>query len=278
MNDIERLARRYLPFAPFAIIPLLGLYHLVDVRAGVVGGLANLVVTLFGARAAARSTGRDAVGATPVAAALLVAGGGVIWMVGPSGPPDPANLAVLTYNQAGLTLGFLLIVLGATATAAALVERSERAIAAVAASTMVLGLVAWSLGEGLGTATLWRTNYALQPETQWPEWYAALYGFRILLARTSESLMYAGEAGLAYALLRSGLLRRRSAFAMVAFALAEVPLTATLPTIPFGIPAWMALIPYYAGVSLLGTRQPNSAPEPPRARDVRGFKGTSAAT
>ncbi len=275
MRDIERLARRYLPFAPLAIIPLLGLYHLVDVRAGFVGGLVNLVVTLFGVRAATRSTSGDDVGERRVAAALLVAGGAVVWMVGPSGPPDPANLAVLTYNQTGLTLGFLLIVLGATATAAALVERSERTIAAVAATAMVLGLIAWSLESGLGTAMLWRTPDALQPETQWPEWYGALYGFRLSLAKTSEPLMYAGEAGLAYALLRSGLLRRRGAFAMVAFALAEVPLTAALPTIPFGIPAFMALIPYYVGVSLLGSRQPDSTPQAPRKRDVRGLEGTS---
>jgi hypothetical protein len=103
LRTMRRVSSIYLWFSPLALVVLAVLYHLVSFWAGAVGGLVylGLVVIALQANGAFKSRGSESSVLGPV---LLVIGGAIIWATGPSGPPDPAHLAVAEYNQAGLIM------------------------------------------------------------------------------------------------------------------------------------------------------------------------------
>ncbi len=246
---MEGLARRYLKVAPLAFLPLAALYHLVDFRAGLAAAVVHLSLAFFGIRSRANAAPFSA---ARLPAVLLTAGGALVWAAGPAGPPDPRDVGVTTFNNTGLTIGFLLIVLGFIATETDAPSTQDDGVARIGHTLLLLGFLAWLVESGMGQA-MYRSPYALTPVAEAPDWYATFSGLRTLVTKVVEGPIYLGEALLVYALARSGLIERRRAIAMAGSTLAQVPLS-TLLFIPFGIPALMALVPYYVGLSLLSGR------------------------
>src|SRR5215469_16307281 len=112
---MRRVGSMYLWFSPLAFVVLAALYHFVNFWAGLAGGVIHLALIAVGMHADGAFKDRGLESGFMLGPALLVIGGAVAWATGPSGPPDAANVAVAEYNQAGLTLGFLVTLLGVAA-------------------------------------------------------------------------------------------------------------------------------------------------------------------
>lgn len=263
---LTQFASRYLWFSPLAIIVLAALYHGVSFWAGVTGGVLHLALVAWGMHANHVFSGRDDSAALLLGPMLLIAGGAEVWATGASGPPTAAHPNVALFNQAGLTLGFFVTLLGFAAMAATSVSNRGRAIAAVGSSCFSLMFVIWMLESALGIAMARSPLVALTPAQQ-PEAFQILRHFRRVLIPVVAVGGYLGGAMLSEVSIRSGWVGRRtgrlmSIYCMIGmFALplgqflfrpaggsvSEVPRMAWVLA-PFLPPAMMCLVPYYVGV------------------------------
>lgn len=268
---LERFASRYLWFSPLAFIVLAALYHGVSFWAGVAGGVVHLVLVMVGMHANHAFRHQEDSPGFLLGVMLLVLGGAGVWATGPSGPPDPAHLNVALFNQAGLTLGFFVTLLGFAAIVPGFTSNSERAMASVGFSCFAVMFLTWMLVSALGIAMLRSPLVALAP-AQWPEEFQILRNFRNLLFPAVTVGGYLGGAILAEVSIRSRWVGRRAgrlmsiycAIGIFAFPLGqfllrpalnstgEVPRIAWL-LLPYLPPAMMCLVPYYVGV--LGLHQ-----------------------
>lgn len=267
---LTRFASRYLWFSPFAFIVLIPLYHGVGLWAGVTGGVLHLALVAWGMHANHAFTGRDDATALLLGPMLLIAGGAEVWATGASGPPTAGHPNVALFNQAGLTLGFFITLLGFAAMAATSVSNRGRAMTAVGLSCYSLMFMVWVIAAVLGTA-MPDSLRALAP-AQRPEWFQVLGHFSKGLIPADAVGGYLGGAMLSEVSILSGWVSRRpgrlmSIYCMIGmFALplgqfllktaggsvSEVPQMAWvfMPWLP---PAMMCLVPYYVGVA--GLRQ-----------------------
>jgi len=268
---LERFASRYLWFSPFAFIVLVPLYHGVGFWAGVTGGVLHLALVAGGMHANRAFTAKDDAVGLLLGPMLLVAGGAEVWATGPSGPPNPAHFNVTVFNQAGLTLGFFVTLLGFAATAMASVSDRGRATAAVGLSGFSLMFVIWVINSAFGIAVYQSPLFALTP-AQRPEGFQILRHFLDVLLPVAAVGGYLGGALLSEASIRSGWLGRRTGRLMFIYCLigtfalplsqfllrpaggsiSEVPRMAWVlaPWLP---PAMFCIVPYYVGVA--GLRQ-----------------------
>ncbi|GAC1676431.1 MAG: hypothetical protein PVS2B2_12140 [Candidatus Acidiferrum sp.] len=264
---LTRFASRYLWFSPFAFIVLIPLYHGVGFWAGVTGGVLHLALVAAGMHANRAFIAKDDAGGLLLGPMLLVAGGAEVWATGPSGPPNPAHPNVTLFNQAGLTLGFFVTLLGIAGTASTSVSNRARATAAVGLSSFSLMFVIWVLGSALGIAMSRSSLVALAP-AQRPEVFQILRQFRDLLLPALAVGGYWGGAMLSETSIRSGWVARRTGRLMFIYCLigmfalplsqflffpggassSEVPRMAWVlaPWLP---PAMFCLVPYHVGVA-----------------------------
>lgn len=267
---LERFTSRYLWFSPLAFIVLVPLYHGVGFWAGVTGGVLHLALVAAGMHANRAFTAKDDAAGLLLGPMLLVAGGAEVWATGPSGPPSPAHPNVALFNQAGLTLGFFVTLLGIAGTASTSLSNRARATAAVGLSSFSLMFVLWVIGSALGIAMSRSSLVALAP-AQRPEVFQILRQFRELLLPALAVGGYLGGAMLSEISIRSGWVARRTGRLMFIYCLigmfalplsqflffpasasSEVPRMAWVlaPWLP---PAMFCLVPYYVGVA--GLRQ-----------------------
>jgi hypothetical protein len=187
---LTRFASRYLWFSPFAFIVLLPLYHGVGFWAGVTGGVLHLALVAWGMHANHAFTGKDDAAALLLGPMLLIAGGAEVWATGASGPPTAAHPNVAYFNQAGLTLGFFVTLLGFAAMASTSVSNRGRAVTAVGLSCYSLMFVTWVVASALGNA-MGQSPLALVPAQQ-PEWFQILRHFLKWLLSASAVGGYLG--------------------------------------------------------------------------------------
>jgi hypothetical protein len=258
-------ASRYLWFSPFAFIVLLLLYHGVGFWAGVTGGVLHLALVAWGMHANHAFTGGDDAAALLLGPMLLIAGGAEVWATGASGPPTAAHPNVAYFNQAGLTLGFFVTLLGFAAMASTSVSNRGRAMTAVGWSCYSLMFVTWVIASALGNA-MGQSPLALAP-AQWPEWFQILRLFSKWLIPATAVGGYLGGAMLSEVSIRSGWVGRRTGRLMSVYCIigmfslplgqlllrpagssvSEVPRVVWVLA-PFMAPAMMCLVPYYVGV------------------------------
>jgi len=273
---LRRVGASYLWVGPIALLPLAVLYHAVSFSAGLAGGMVHLALVAAGIHQNALKHSDDA-RALLLGTTLLIIGGSEVWATGASGPPNPANLSVAVFNQAGLTLGFFITLLGLAATVAALSSRVARAVGAVAVSSFALMLVVWVLHASLGIA-VYRSPIVNLPPAQMPEWFGILRDFMAISGFAVAIGGYLSGAAIAEAATRSGWVRRRAGLLMSVYCLIGIlafPLSQSLRTgnsigdipwlawlmIPWLPPAMMCVVPYYVGVLGLvqvTERQPSS--------------------
>jgi hypothetical protein len=266
---LQRFASRYLWFSPFAILPLAALYHGVTFWAGVAGGVVHLALIVVGMRANGAFKHREDAPAFLLGVILLITGGAEVWATGASGPPDPAHLNVAFFNQAGLTLGFFITLLGFAAMVPVLVSPRGRSLASVGFSCFFVMFVIWALESALGSAlriAMARSPLAgLTPE-QWPEPFLILRNLGRALFPAVAVGGYLGGAILSEVSIDSGWVGRRAgrlmsiycvigivAFPLGQFVLPRVSSVSEVPwfawmLFPFLPPAMMCLVPYYVGV------------------------------
>jgi hypothetical protein len=268
---LTRFASRYLWFSPLAFIVLLPLYHGVGFWAGAAGGVIHLALVAWGMHANHAFTAKDDTAGFLLGAMLLIAGGAEVWATGASGPPSAAHPNVALFNQAGLTLGFFISLLGFAAMAPTLVSNRGRAMAAVGLSCFFLMCVIWVIGTALGIP-MRQAPLVAQTPAQQPEVFQILRSFRDLLLPAIAVGGYLGGAMLSEVSIHSGWVGRRAGrlmsiycvigmfalplsqflFFPVGSSVSEVPRMVWILA-PFLPPAMMCLVPYYVGV--LGLRQ-----------------------
>ena len=261
---LRRVGASYLWVGPIALIPLAVLYHAVGFSAGLAGGIAHLVLVAAGIRSKLAQEYRDDAPGLLLGTTLLIIGGAEVWATGASGPPNPANLPVAAFNQAGLTLGFFIVLLGLTATVAALPPNLARAVGAVAVSSFALMLVIWVLQSSLGIA-VYRSPLVNLPPAQRPEGLGILRDFMVISGIAVPIGGYLSGVAIAEAATRSGWVQRRAGLLMSVYSLVGIlafPLGQSLRTgnsisdipwlawlmIPWLPPAMMCVVPYYVGV------------------------------
>lgn len=257
---MRRVGSIYLWFSPLAFVVLAGLYHLVNFWAGVAAGLIHLALVAVGMHADGAFEDRGSESGFMLGPALLVIGGAVVWATGPSGPPDPEHLAVAEYNQAGLTLGFLVTLLGVAATVSAFASTSERAPGSVGLVCFGLMFVAWGADTALHSV-LWKSAFIRMPRERWPELLRLFLNFGQTMLGIGLPLGYLAGAVFAGMALRGGWVRNAAGLAMLIYCFLGVPLSAVriftpvgrLSDVPFYLypylpPAMICLIPYYLGV------------------------------
>jgi hypothetical protein len=268
---LTRFASRYLWFSPIAFfIVLAPLYHGVGFWAGVTGGVLHLALVAWGMHANHAFTGRDDAAALLLGPMLLIAGGAEVWATGASGPPTAAHPNVALFNQAGLTLGFFVTLLGFASMASTSVSNRGRAMTAMGLSCCSLMFVIWVLVSALGNVMA-ESPLALAPAQQ-PEWFQILSQFLKWLIPAGAVGGYLGGAMLSEVSILSGWVGRRTGRLMSIYCLigmfstpvglfllrpagssvSEVPRMVYVFA-PFMAPAMMCLVPYYVGV--LGLRQ-----------------------
>jgi len=257
---MHRVASTYLWFSPLAFIVLAGLYHGVNFWAGVAGGLVHFALVVIGMHADGAFKPRGGRSGFMLGPALLVLGGAVVWATGPSGPPDPAHLAVAEYNQAGLTLGFFVTFLGFAAMVPALASTRERAPGSVGLACFALMFVAWWV-DATVRSVVRRSPFISMPREQWPELLRLFLNFSQSVLGIGLPLAYLAGAVFAGMALRAGWVRRGAGRLMLIYCLLGVPLSAVriflpvahLSDMPFFLypylpPAMICIIPYYVGV------------------------------
>lgn len=263
---LTRFASRYLWFSPFAVIVLALFYHGVGFWAGVTGGVLHLALVAWGMHANHAFTAKDDAAGLLLGPMLLIAGGAEVWATGASGPPTAAHPNVAYFNQAGLTLGFFVTLLGFAAMAATSVSNRGRVRTAVGLSCYSLMFVIWVIFAALGNA-MSQSPLALAPAQQ-PEWFHILRNFLRWLLPPAAVSGYLGGAMLSEASILSGWVSRRpgrlmSIYCMIGMfsaplgqlllrpagsSVSEVPRMVWVLA-PFMAPAMMCLVPYYVGVA-----------------------------
>ena len=265
---LRRFGAAYLWFSPLAVVVLFGLYHGVNLWAGVAGGAVHFALVVLGMQACGAFQRGEESGLM-LGLALLVIGGAVVWATGPSGPPNPANLTVAAYNNAGLTLGFFITLLGFAAMVPALPLTRDRTVGSVGLVCFTLMFIIWLLLSALGFV-LYSSPLINMTAAQRPEWFQFLRDLGASLAREAGPGGYMAGVAFAEVAIRAGWVRRRAGRLMSVYcavgvlaaplsfifiptvaSISESPRTALL-FLPYLPPATMCLVPYYIGV--LGLR------------------------
>jgi hypothetical protein len=257
---MQRVGSIYLWFSPLAFVVLAGLYHYVNFWAGVAGGVVHLALVALGLYQDGAFKERRGESGSLLGPVLLVFGGALMWATGPSGPPDPAHLAVAQYTQLGVTLGFLVTLLGFAATVPALDSTRERALGSVGFACFALMFVGWWVDAAVRQMTLFST-FASMPHERWPELLQLFVNFSRLLLGIGLPLGYLAGAVFAGMAIRGGWVRRGAGLAMFIYCWLGVPLSAVRSLIPVSSlsempvylypylpPAMICLVPYYVGV------------------------------
>ncbi len=269
---IRRLGSAYLWFSPLAaVVVLFGLYHGVNLWAGIAGGILHLSLVLLGMHANGAFQRGEKSGVM-LGPALLVIGGAVVWATGPSGPPTATNLTLTAYNNSGLTIGFLITLLGFAAIVPVLPSTRDRALGSVGLVCYALMFIIWLLESTLGWV-LYSSAVTAVTGSPRPEWFQALGNLGRSLAWKGPPGGYLAGAAFAEVAIHAGWVRRRAGRLMSIYCAVGVlasplpwiflPSTATsrlevpkavMLAFPYLPPAMMCLVPYYIGV--LGLRNP----------------------
>jgi len=257
---MQQVGSIYLWFSPLAFVLLAALYHGVNFWAGVAGGLVHLAFVALGLYQDGAFQERRGESSSILGPVLLVFGGALVWATGPSAPPDPTYLAVAQYNQLGLTLGFLVTLLGFAATVPALDSTRERALGSVGLACFALMFVGWWVDAAV-RGMMRGSTFIGKPHERWPELLQLFSNFSRLLLGLGLPLGYLAGAVFAGMAIRGGWVRRGAGLAMFVYCWLGVPLSAVRSLIPVSSlsemplylypylsPAMICLIPYYVGV------------------------------
>ena len=170
---LRRVGASYLWVGPIAFIPLGALYHAVSFSAGLAGGVVHIAMTVVGLHANGAFQHRKDESSSNLGVVLLIIGGAEVWATGPSGPPTPTNLPLAVFNNAGLTLGFFLTLLGLAALVPTLATVRQRALGALAPACLLVMFILWVIESSVGLA-LYPTPFISVPLAQSPEWFQVL--------------------------------------------------------------------------------------------------------
>lgn len=268
---LRRVGTIYLWFSPLAFIGLAVLYHAVSFWAGVAGGVVHLALIVIGIQRVAHLKDTENGAGFMLGAVLLVIGGAVVWATGPSGPPNPAHPAISVYNNAGLTLGFFITLLGFAAIVPALASTRAKAVGSLGLVCFALMFVMWLLYGALAWS-LFNSPLSTLPSEQRPEWFQILREFASSIAWRLGAPGYLAGAMLAVMTICAGWVRRRVGRIMSIYCLlgaiaapllsflvarsaiisrSQLPTLVLLLSLPYLPPAMMCLVPYYVGVLAL---------------------------
>ncbi len=245
---LRRIASVYLWIAPLMIVPLWYAYHLIGLRAGIVCAAAHLFLVALGMWARGIFNWDELPTSYGLARVILTAGGGIVWAMGASGPPERSNVTLAFYNNVGLLSGLFIIFLGLAALKDELQKEKRGALAAVGLASFSLSYVTWLL-ECFFMWMSFRTPAAALPTNQRPEWYLALYFVYHWSASVTLGSVYLAAAAFVSAGLLTGRINRRGGLVMLFFSLLGVIFGVTR-AIPFFIPAVTCVVPYFLGVIL----------------------------
>lgn len=267
---LRRVGASYLWVGPIVFIPLGALYHAVSFSAGLAGGVVHLAVTAAGLHAAGAFQRAKDESSSILGVMLLIMGGAEVWATGPSGPPMPTNLPLAVFNNAGLTLGFFLTLLGLAALTPTLASTRTRAVGAVALTSFTVMFILWVVESAAGFA-LYSTPFIAMPLARSPDWFQVLQSLNARLIVAIYGGGYLAGAVVAEIATRASWVGRRAGRLMVLYAaigavgsgplrvllipsgitsLSQLPASAWW-VMPFLPPAMMCLVPYYVGVSSL---------------------------
>ena len=268
---LRRVGTIYLWFSPLVFIILAALYHAVSFWAGLAGGIMHLALVAIGIHARGPFRDKDNGTGSLLGATLLVVGGAVVWATGPSGPPNPAHPAISVYNNAGLTLGFFITLLGFAAIVPALASTREKAVGSLGLVCFALMFVMWLLYGALAWS-LFNSPLSTLPSEQRPEWFQILREFANSIVWRLGAPGYLAGAMLAEMTICAGWVRRRVGRIMSIYCLlgtivapllsvlvarsatisrSQLSTLALLLSLPYLPPAMMCLVPYYVGVLAL---------------------------
>jgi len=245
---LRRIASAYLWVAPLMIVPLWYAYHQIGLRAGILCGVAHLVLMGLGMWVLDMFRWEELSTAYGLARLLLTGGGGIVWAIGAAGPPRRHDITLAFYNNAGLIVGLFVIFLGLAALKDELQTEKKGALAAVGHASFSFSFVVWIM-ECFLIWVILRAPAAGLPKAQQPDWLLSLFFVWDWIDSVRLGSVYVAGATFALAGILTSRINRWPGRLMLAFSLLGV-IFGVAQKIPFFIPAVTCVVPYCLGVTL----------------------------